>query len=261
MFNLSWNRICALSLRYFYTYTNDFWKFANSFYWSSIEILIWVNVGNWLQSGSGNYMTKYFLISAIVWMPFTRAGYDISLATLREINTSNLCNLFSAPLQLIEWVLSLIIFSFFVSLIIVLFGFSFSYIFYSLSLFSLYLIPILFIIFISGISLGIFGSSLIIYFGNKVEELIYMIPWSLAPFSGVYYDLSTLPSWMQLVGSLFPMSYIFSYVHAVIENRPANLNFVWIALVLSVFYLILSILLFNFMFNKSKELGLSRLNS
>lgn len=259
--DLSWNRIWALSLRYFYTYTSDFWKLINSFYWASIEILIWVNVGNWLQSSSSNYVTEYFLISAIAWMPFTRAAYDISLATLREINTSNLCNLFSAPLKLIEWIISLIIFAFFVSLIIVLFGFSFSYIFYSSSLFSLYLLPILFIVFLSGISLGLFGSSIIIYFGNKVEELIYMLPWSLAPFSGVYYDLVTLPYWMQLIGSLFPMSYIFTYIHAVIENRPANFNLVWIGLILAIFYLILSVLLFNFMFDKSKDLGLSRLNS
>ncbi|OGT35249.1 MAG: hypothetical protein A3F11_11160 [Gammaproteobacteria bacterium RIFCSPHIGHO2_12_FULL_37_14] len=266
---MSIQRICALSLRYFYSYTADFWKFINSIYWCSIEILIWVNVGKWLQNGSGlsaeslanvdvTFMTKFFIISAIVWMPFVRAAYDVSLAVLREIQSSNVSNIFSSPIEFKEWVTSLIIFSSVVNFIIITFSFLFVYVFYSLNMFSFYLLPLMLIIFFAGISLGFVTSGLIIYFGLKVEDLVYMLPWSMLPFSGVYYSLSTLPYWMEMLGVCLPMSYIFTYVHSVVENKPANMNLIWVALTMTLVYFILSFLFFKFMFNKSKDLGLSR---
>ncbi|OGB84168.1 hypothetical protein A3F66_04465 [candidate division TM6 bacterium RIFCSPHIGHO2_12_FULL_32_22] len=255
-------RVNALILRYFYTYASDLWKPINSVYWVCIEILIWVNVGGWLQSDASNsqFITKYFLISAIVWMPFTRSAYDVSLAVLREIQSYNLCNLFSSPLEFKEWLLSLTIFTSVVNVCIITFAFLFVKFFYSVDLFNLYIIPLLFIIFLSGVALGFFASGLIIYFGTKVEELIYMFPWSCAPFVGVYYALETLPQWMQYIGSALPMAYIFKYVHALVEGKDANLINIGIALILAIFYLIISALFFKFMFSRSKELGLSRLS-
>jgi ABC-2 type transport system permease protein len=257
---ISLQRIWALTLRYFYTYASDFWKAINTVYWSSIEILIWVNVGKWLQSTSDFSITQFFLLSAIVWMPFTRAAYDISLATLKEIYTSNLCNLFSSPLEFKEWVISLVLFSSVVNVLTIAYSFLFIYMFYNINLFSLYIFPLMLIVFFSGVSLGFFASGLIIFFGLKIEELIYMFPWSLVPFSGVYYSLNTLPNWMQYVGCCLPMSYIFTYLHAVIQNKPANFNLICISIILTFFYLIISLLFFNYMFNKSKDLGLFRLN-
>src|SRR3546814_8115466 len=62
-------------------------------------------------------------------------------------------------------------------------------------------VPFLLVLFMFGIALGIVASAMVLRLGPASEWLVWPIPALLAPFAGVFYPLSTLPTWMQWVRS------------------------------------------------------------
>ena len=95
---------------------------------------------------------------------------------------------------------------------------------FGLSFFSLglTLLPFLLILFLFGISLGIFGSAVVLKFGPASEWLVWPIPALVSPFAGVFYPLSTLPQWMQLIAKLLPPSYVFEQLRSVVAGGTAS---------------------------------------
>ena len=82
--------------------------------------------------------------------------------------------------------------------------------------YGLMLIPFLLILFLCGIALGIFASAVVLRLGPASEWFVWPIPAVLSPFVGVFYPLSTLPEWMQLLAYLLPPSYVFEGMRAVL---------------------------------------------
>jgi ABC-2 type transport system permease protein len=63
----------------------------------------------------------------------------------------------------------------------------------------LYLIPLVFNLLLFGWALGIFTSSLVIRWGHAAEALIWGVPFLIQPISAIFYPLSVLPPWLQVV--------------------------------------------------------------
>jgi ABC-2 type transport system permease protein len=86
------------------------------------------------------------------------------------------------------------------------------------------LVPFLFVLFLFGISLGIFGSGMVLRLGPASEWFIWPIPALIAPFAGVFYPISTLPQWMRAISFLLPPSYVFEGMRSVVSGGavPGN---------------------------------------
>ncbi len=52
-------------------------------------------------------------------------------------------------------------------------------------------------------------TAMILRFGLAAENLAWFIVFLLAPVSAVYYPVSILPGWLQVVAHLLPSSYVF----------------------------------------------------
>ena len=93
---------------------------------------------------------------------------------------------------------------------------------FGLSFFSygLALVPFLLILFLFGITLGIFGSAVVLRFGPASEWFVWPIPALVSPFAGVFYPLSTLPQWMQLFAKLLPPAYVFEDLRTIVLAEP-----------------------------------------
>jgi len=75
--------------------------------------------------------------------------------------------------------------------------------------YGLMLIPFLLILFLFGVALGICSSAMVLRLGPAAEWFVWPIPALVSPFAGVFYPLSTLPHWMQLIGKALPLSDVF----------------------------------------------------
>jgi len=76
------------------------------------------------------------------------------------------------------------------------------------------------VLFVFGITLGIFGSGIVLRHGPASEWLLWPLPALLSPFAAVFYPLSTLPHWMQAVAHGLPPAYVFEGMRALLEGRP-----------------------------------------
>jgi ABC-2 type transport system permease protein len=82
------------------------------------------------------------------------------------------------------------------------------------------LIGFLTVLFVFGISLGIFASAMVLRLGPASEWLLWPLPALLSPFAAVFYPLAVLPPWMQSVSRALPPSYVFEGMRALLADRP-----------------------------------------
>jgi ABC-type polysaccharide/polyol phosphate export permease len=116
--------------------------------------------------------------------------------------------------------------------------------------------PFLLVLFLMGIALGIFGVALVLRFGPSAEWFIWPIPGILAPFAGVFYPVSTLPTWMQWVSALVPPSYIFEGMRALLAGKPFNPGAYFLALGLSIAYIAVMYAFFISVYRRAVRTGL-----
>ena len=82
------------------------------------------------------------------------------------------------------------------------------------------LIAFLMVLFVFGISLGIFATGIVLRLGPASEWLLWPLPALLSPFAAVFYPLSTLPHWMQWVSHALPPAYVFEGMRSLLAGRP-----------------------------------------
>jgi ABC-2 type transport system permease protein len=116
--------------------------------------------------------------------------------------------------------------------------------------------PSLFVLFLFGISIGIFGCALVLRFGPASEWFIWPIPALISPFVGVLYPISTLPQWMQLVSRILPPSYVFETLRAVALGGTASGTMLLFSGALAVAYILLAYRFFTKVYKNALRTGL-----
>ncbi len=256
-------RIQAVIVRHIYAYKRNFDRLTDSFYWPLMDIFIWGLTSQWIQNSQTgvSHVVMSLLTGLIFWQIIWRGNYEISVNLLEEFWNQNLVNMFSTPLKLSEWIVSVIILSVIKMFITISVCVVAVYFLYATNIFTLgwYLIPFVASLLMSGWIMGFLGSSVIIYYGQKVQTVAWTMGFLFAPFSAVYYPLNQLPEWVQKISLWLPTTYIFEGMRAVIQTGTLDLSYLVKSFVLNIIYLIGSLFLFSFMFEKSRNKGLARL--
>ena len=94
-----------------------------------------------------------------------------------------------------------------------------------------------------GWAFGIFKLSLILRFGSRLGPLTWSLPFLLMPVSAVYYPVSILPVVFQKIAWFVPISHVFEGMRYTLAAGKFDLENFYIALVLNLVYLVLSVLL------------------
>ena len=126
----------------------------------------------------------------------------------------------------------------------------------SFGLYGLLLLPFVLVLFLCGIALGVFGSALVLRMGPATEWFVWPIPALLSPFAGVFYPLSTLPSWMQYIGHILPPSYVFESMRAVLSGGQASGRALVCGGALAVLYVLAACWFFTRMYKHAVRTGL-----
>jgi ABC-2 type transport system permease protein len=261
-FALSLSRVRGVFLRYYYVLIKGPNQLSDLFYYPLVDILLWGLTAVWIQEQNQAENLPLLLMTALIfWQVAWRGSIDISVNVLQEFWHRNLVNLFSTPLKFSEWIYGTILLCICKLTITLLFGTLTVYLLYSLNIFAIgwAFLPFVALLLIFGWFLGFAAAGLIIYWGHQMEMLAWMIAFIFAPFSAVFYPVSTLPIWAQHIAWCLPTTYVFEGMREVLNGHEMPYHYIWISLGLDVLFLVASIYFFYWMFEKSRAKGLGRL--
>lgn len=257
---MSWQRIYAVFTRYLYP-IKRLDPLADLIFWPFIDILLWGLTSNWLKSGdTGSFgsIASSLLCCLLFWQITWRTQYDISVNLLTEFWARNLSNLFSSPLKPAEWIVGVLLLGLTKAVIGALFGITVVYLLYGIKFLELgiQVVPFFFLFSMAGWTLGFLGGGIIIYFGQRLQQIAWMMPWLIAPFSAIFYPISSLPIWAQNIAKYMPTTPFFESVRSLIYGNPVNWHELIFAIFLNLGYMAIAIAFFLYLFRKRKKYGL-----
>ena len=257
----SLSRMSAVFLRYFYLHKRSMPRTFEIVFWPVMELFLWGFVSVYLRNISGNALATVArsLINAMIfWDILYRSQQGISVSFVEDIWTQNIINVLISPLKIWEWILATFIYGAAKTTVITIILSMIAALLYKFNLIGnlhFYLIPLVFNLLLFGWALGIFTSSLIVRWGHAAEALIWGIPFLVQPVSAIFYPLSILPGWVQIISKCLPSTYVFEGMRAVTQTGQMPYAYIWMGFALNILYLALAGLFFDLMYKKARKSG------
>lgn len=254
---MNFNRVSAIILRHYFLALRQLERFFDVLISPILMVVLWGFMTKYVQGLQSSTLAAFLLGGILLWIIFEKVGTDIGVNFMFDIWDRNLINVLSTPLTFLEYLSGLILvslikivvsFSIMCLIALVFYNFQITSLGFGLALFALNL-------FIFATSFGIFNIALVLRFGHSIGPLTWILPFLVQPFAAVFYPISILPSFFQKVAQLIPISYVFEGMRQVIRSGQFNTNLFWMALILNIIYLILSISFFAFILKRILKSG------
>jgi ABC-2 type transport system permease protein len=229
------------------------------FLWIVIDIILWGFITKYLNSVTQGFNFVTTLLGAVLlWDFFGRVMQGVTTAFFEDVWSRNFLNIFATPLSIWEYISGLVLSSIATSsanlvAMLILANLAFGLSFFS---YGPILIPFLMVLFLFGIALGILAISMVLRFGPSAEWFVWPIPGLLSPFVGVFYPLSTLPTWIRPLSYALPPSYVFEQMRRVLSGGSASAPALLWGAGLSVIYIALACGLFVRTYKHALRTGL-----
>jgi ABC-2 type transport system permease protein len=253
------HRIGAMILRYWYLLISSWPRLLELVYWPALQIVTWGFLQTYIAQNAGFFARAggTFIGAIILWDILFRGQLGFSLSFLEEMWARNLSNLMMSPLKPIELLISLMI----MSLIRLAIGvipmtllamFFFHFNFYSLGL---PLIAFFCNLIFTSWSLGIFVSGLVLRNGLGAEGIVWTLSFGILPLACVYYPVSVLPHWLQVVAWTLPPTYVFEGMRALLIDHVFRADLMLEALLINAVLFIASFAIFLGLLNSARRAG------
>jgi ABC-2 type transport system permease protein len=253
-------RIGAMALRYLYLLRSSWTRIIELAYWPIMQMIMWGFMTEFLlRSDSAVLRASGVLIAAVLlWDVMFRSNIGVAVSFLEEMWSRNLAQLFASPLRPYEWALSLLTISLVRTLIGVLPAALLAIPLYSYSIFDMGLPLIAFFanLMIFGGAIGLAVSGLILRYGLGAESLAWVGIFAVAPISGIYYPIDTLPEWLQTIAWLLPSASVFEGMRAVLTDGLFRTDLFISAILLNLVYLTAALAIFLHIFRVARVRGL-----
>ena len=256
---MKFHRIYALSLRHLYLIRSSLPRILDLIYWPTIQIVLWGFISKFFEIHSDfyNHTLGIILSAAILYDFLFRSSISFNMLFLEEIWSRNFTNLFVAPLKISEIITALTVTALLRTLIGIVPAIFLATPFFGVSIFNLG--PSLILLFLSlylfGITLGLLVTSGLLRYGPAFENIAWSSLFLLAPLGCVYYPLSILPDWLQVVAKSLPLVYIFEEVRSILLNNVVNYSNIVSALTLNLIYFTSAVVIFYLSFSGARKKG------
>jgi ABC-2 type transport system permease protein len=247
-------------LRYVYLLRRSWPRILELVYWPAVQLILWgfiskffVEHSSWLAQASGVLMA-----AVLLWDVLFRAHLGVSLAFFEEMYSRNLGHLFVSPLRVTELVGALLAISFLRTLIGIGGAALLAIPLYNFSIFGLGLPLLGFFanLLVMGWSIGLLVAGMVLRYGLGAESLAWVSIFAIAPLSGIYYPVSTLPEWLQPVSWLLPSSHVFEGMRQLMFGQVMRTDLMWQAIGLNLVYLVAGAGFFLLAFHSARRNGL-----
>jgi ABC-2 type transport system permease protein len=219
----SFARVGAMVARYWYLLRSSWPRVLDLIYWPTVQMFMW----GFLQMYIGQFgglparAGQTFIGAVMLWDVLFRGQLGFSISFLEEMYSRNLANLLISPLKPAEFISALMIMSIIrlsigmvpvTVLAIVFFGFNLWGLGIALAAFFLNLI-------LTSWALGIFVAGILLRHGLGAENMAWTLMFLLLPLTCVYYPVSVLPPWLQVISWMLPPTYVFEGMRALLLSH------------------------------------------
>ena len=252
-------RIGAITLRYLYLLKSSWPRVFEMSYWPSVQVLMWGFITQFFSTHS-SYLVEAFgvLLSAVLlWDVLFRSQLGVTMSFLEEMWSRNLGHLFVAPLRSLEMALAMTFMSLLRTLIGIIPATAVAWLAFEYTVYGMGLPLIAFFVnlLVMGWALGLVVCGLLLRFGLAAESLAWGVIFALAPISGIYYPIATLPGWLQPVALALPSAHVFEGMRAVIVEGQFMFGHLFWAMGLNVVYLFAGCAVFLISFRGARVRG------
>jgi len=253
-------RIAALVLRHLYLLRGSLPRIIELGYWPTVQMVMWGFLTQFLATNS-SYIAQSFgvLISAVLlWDILFRGQIGLSISFFEEMWSRNLGHLFVSPLRPIEMIAALLCVSLLRTVIGLVPASLFAIVFFGFSIYSLGLglVAFFFNLIVLGWAVGLTVSGMVLRLGLGAESLAWAAIFALAPLSGIYYPIATLPDWLQPLCWALPSAYVFEGMRAILVEQRFDGALMLQAAALNVVYMGVGIAAFLGCFRAARKRAL-----
>ena len=255
----SLRRISALVMRHIHLWSGSVMRIVDSIYWPAVQMVMWGFMTKFLlpQSSFVAQAAGVLLSGLLLWEVVVRGNLSLSIAFLEEIWSRNLGHLFVSPIRSWEMATGIIIAALLRTLLGLVPVSLLAWAFFGYSIYSLGLPLIAFfaILQMFSWSIGLAMSGLVMRVGQSAESFAWAAVFILMPVSGVYYPISVLPQWLQVIAHGLPTAYVFEGMRAIMAEQTVHWDLLGFAFGLSVVYLVIGFQVFQWFFRLSRRAG------
>jgi ABC-2 type transport system permease protein len=245
----SFRRISALVRRYMYLLRSSGVRLIELIYWPFLQMLTWGFLQKYL-AGTTSPLAQgagVLIGSVLLWDILFRSKIGFSTTFIEEMWSRNLGNLLTSPLRPYELVAALSLWSVIrlgVSMVPVAIAAYFLFGFNLLDL-GLPLAAFFAVLVLTSWSLGLISAGVILRYGLGAEELAWSLAFVLLPLCCVYYPVSVLPGWLQVIALSLPPTHVFEGMRSILLHHTFDPKELWWALSLNAVYLFAGYLTFS----------------
>jgi ABC-2 type transport system permease protein len=242
-------RVKALVRRYIYLLRSSGVRLVELIYWPFLQMLTWGFLQKYL-AGTTNPLAQaagVLIGSILLWDILFRSNIGFATTFIEEMWSRNLGNLLTSPLRPYELIIALSVWSVIrlsVSMIPVATAAYFIFGFNLLDL-GLPLVAFFAVLVLTSWSLGLISAGVILRYGLGAEELAWSLAFLLLPLCCVYYPVSVLPSWLQVVALALPPTHVFEGMRSILLHNTFDPKELWRALSLNAVYLLVGYVIFS----------------
>lgn len=232
------------------TWVDLFWN-------SSLQMLVFAFIAVAFAEGNDPLHGSYMIAGLVFWNIIWSAQYGITVGVLWEIWSRSFSSMFISPLTFEEFLIGQAVSSAVKAVIAVgvtaLIGTLIYH--FSLLVFGWMLVIYFIELFVFGLAMGMLVLSLIFRWGTDVQSLSWSIVFLVQPFGAVFYPIQTLPVQIRWVAYGIPTSYIFETIRGQLRDGSINTQYLVIATLINVIYLVVGYLILRATHNGSKQSG------
>ena len=251
--------IAAMILRYWYVLMSSWPRLLELLYWPALQVITWGFLQNYISQNAGFFARAGgTLVGAVIlWDILFRGQLGFSISFLEEMWARNLGNLMMSPLKPIEFLIALMAMSLIRLAIGVIPMTLLAMIFFGFNLYGIGFPLIAFfcnLIFTSW-SVGIFVSGLVLRHGLGAESIVWTLMFAMMPLACVYYPVTVLPHWLQVVAWSLPPTYVFEGMRALLMEHVFRIDLMVDALAINVVLITISFAVFLMLLRSARQHG------
>ena len=252
-------RIYALVLRHINIWRSSVMRLVDSIYWPAVQMVMWGFMTQYLmpQASFLAQAAGVLLSGLMLWEVVVRGNLSLSIAFLEEMWSRNLGHLFVSPIRSWEMATGIIIAALLRTLLGLIPVSLMAWAFFGFSIYSLGLPLVAFfaILQMFSWSVGLAMSGMIMRVGQSAESFAWAAVFILMPLSGVFYPVSVLPKWLQVISWCLPPAYVFEGMRSILLEKTVHWDMMAFAFGLAVVYLIVGFQIFQWFFRLSRRAG------
>jgi ABC-2 type transport system permease protein len=252
-------RIAAIVLRHYYLMRSSVPRLADLFYWPIVQMLMWGFLQSYLNRHSGFLAAAggSLLGAILLWDMLIRSQLGVSVSFLEEMWARNMANLLISPLRTSEYLVALMVVSLIRLTVAVIpvtllaiwfFGFNLWALGFGLAAFLANLL-------ITGWSVGILVSGLILRNGLGAETLAWTLMFLVLPLCAVFYPVAVLPGFLQPLAWSLPPTYVFEGLRAILFDHTFRADLMIEALLINTVFITAAGIAFVRLVNSARMIG------